>query len=279
MIPEGYMRDQRGALVPEGKVRPEHKLEDELTRRLLEDARRISATLADFKAYAMGEAQAFRQVVAERYGAAKGGAKGNVTFRSFDGTLEMQVAVSDSLTFGPELQVAKELIDECVRRWSEGANDNLQALVNDAFQVNQAGRIDTGRVLGLRRLEIDDPEWQRAMGAISDAVRTVSSKTYLRFYERDPDTGARRAIPARRGGRVMGASYDDGRRVEWLDHVEVTEDGVRTAAVVSSLGPAPSDLTVVREEKLRPRPGGPLWRIKRLRVPLAGAVLLRRGKC
>lgn len=77
----------------------------------------------------------------------------------------------------------------------------------------------------------------------------------------------------------MGASYDDGRRVEWLDHVEVSEGGVRTPAVVSSLGPGPGDLTVVREEKLRPRPGGAPWRIKRFRAPLAGAALLRRGKC
>jgi len=50
-------------------------------------------------------------------------------------------------------------------------------------------------VLGLRKLDIEDPEWQRAMTAIADAIRVTSSKTYIRFYEIDPDTGIRRAIP------------------------------------------------------------------------------------
>lgn len=195
MIPDGYMQNAQGALIPEAKVRPEQKLEDELTRKLVADAKHMSGALAGFKAYALGEAAAFRDLLLEKYEAQKGGAKGNVTFRSFDGTLEMQVAVADSLTFGPELQTAKALIDECVQRWSKGVNDNLQALVNDAFQVSKEGRIDTGRVLGLRRLDIQDDAWARAMGAIGDAVRVVSSKTYVRFYERDPDTGVRRAIP------------------------------------------------------------------------------------
>ena len=143
----------------------------------------------------MDEAEAFRALVAEKYGANKGGAKGNMTLRSFDGKFEMQVAVSEFLSFGPELQAAKGLIDICVERWSEGANDNIRALVNHAFQVNKEGRIDTGRVLGLRRLEIDDAEWNRAMDAISDAVRVTSSKTYIRFYEVNTETGTRQPIP------------------------------------------------------------------------------------
>lgn len=195
MIPEGYMQDAQGNLVPEAKVKPEHKLEDELVRRLAGSAQAIRNTLSAFKGSALDEADAFRALVAEKYGANKGGAKGNMTLRSFDGKLEMQVAVSDNLSFGPELQAAKELIDTCVERWSEGANDNIRALVNHAFQVNKEGRIDTGRVLGLRRLDIDDAEWNRAMDAISDAVRVTSSKTYIRFYEVNTETGMRQPIP------------------------------------------------------------------------------------
>jgi hypothetical protein len=195
MIPEGYMKDGQGNLVPEAKVKPEHKLEDELVLRLAEGARSINAILAAFRSTALGEVGALRDLIAEKYGATKGGAKGNVTLRSYDGSVELQVAIGDNLAFGPELQAAKALIDGCVARWSEGANDNIRALVNHAFQVNKAGRIDTSRVLGLRRLEIDDADWKAAMDAISDAVRVVSSKTYLRFYAIDPDTGARTPIP------------------------------------------------------------------------------------
>jgi uncharacterized protein DUF3164 len=194
-IPTGYMQDAQGNLVPEGNVKPQHKLEDELVRRLAASAQSIHDDLAAFKRVALGEALAFRAMVAEEYGAKKGGAKGNMTLRSFDGSFELQVAVSDNLSFGPELLAAKELVDNCLDRWYEGSDDNIKALVNHAFQVNKQGRIDTQRVLGLRRLDMrSDEEWGRAMDAISDAVRVTSTKTYLRFYETDRKTGVRKPI-------------------------------------------------------------------------------------
>ncbi|MEM6727842.1 MAG: DUF3164 family protein, partial [Pseudomonadota bacterium] len=77
--------------------------------------------------------------------------------------------------------------------WSEGSNDNLKTLIFDAFQVNKEGKIDTGRVLGLRRLNIEDDKWVKAMEAVSDAVRVTGSRTYIRFYEKD-ESGATKPI-------------------------------------------------------------------------------------
>ncbi len=59
--------------------------------------------------------------------------------------------------------------------------------MRDAFRVDSSGNIRTGSVLGLRRLDIADERWQRAMQAISEAVQVVGSKTYLRLYERNSD--------------------------------------------------------------------------------------------
>lgn len=194
--PAGYMQDARGNLVPEANVKPEHKLEDELVRRLTMGAVALNETLATFKDVALSETAAFRSLLEDQYDVKRGGRKGNLTLRAFDGSMEVQVAISDYLAFGPELQAAKSLIDECVERWSEGANPHIKALVDHAFQVNKQGRIDTHRVLGLRRLDMgDDPVWARAMEAIADAIRVLGSKTYIRFYTIDPRTGARRAIP------------------------------------------------------------------------------------
>jgi len=44
-------------------------------------------------------------------------------------------------------------------------------------------------VLALRRLKIDDENWGKAMTLIADAMKVVSSKSYLRFYERDDVSG------------------------------------------------------------------------------------------
>ena len=68
------------------------------------------------------------------------------------------------------------------------------ALVNHAFQTDKDGRINTGRVLSLRRLDIADKQWQAAMEAIADSMTTASTTAYIRFYERDSAEAPWRAI-------------------------------------------------------------------------------------
>lgn len=194
MNSDDYMKSSDGSLVPKSKVKPQHILEDEMVQRLASSAENLKNVLVKFKTSALEQASQFLELLAQEYGTQKGGKQGNVTFKSYDGSFEMQISVAKTLSFGPELQSAKTLIDACIERWSEGASDNIRVLVNDAFQVNKQGSIDTHRVLGLRRLDIKDGDWLRAMDAISDALRVHGSKTYLRFYNIDTETGARQAI-------------------------------------------------------------------------------------
>jgi hypothetical protein len=103
--------------------------------------------------------------------------------------------MADTLTFDEGLQAAKALIDECVHEWTEGARSEIRALINDAFNVDKEGKISTGRILSLRRLDIQDEKWQRAMSALSDSVRVQCSRSYIRVYERVGDTDQYQAIP------------------------------------------------------------------------------------
>jgi hypothetical protein len=120
--------------------------------------------------------------------------KGNITLTSYDGRFKVERAIAETLVFDERLQVAKTIIDACIHKWAKGANANIQALVNQAFQVDKQGNVSTGRVLGLRRLAIDDAEWARAMAAIADSMKATASKAYVRFYERDDATGEYEAI-------------------------------------------------------------------------------------
>lgn len=185
-LPNGYWQDAKGALIPIGNIKPEHQEEDALVKSLVTEAKELNRRLAAFKSRAFGDVQAFRDLIAEKYSVSRGGKKGNITLSTFDGSMQVVVAVADHVSFGSELEAAKELIDRCIHRWSEGANANLRALVDQAFQVDKAGEISTGRVLGLRRLAIEDADWHRAMDAIADAVRVTGTKAYVRVYERDP---------------------------------------------------------------------------------------------
>lgn len=194
-IPQGYKQDAKGRLIPIETIKPIDLERDQLVAEIIEKAQVVSQALATFKETVFADIGAFIELSAERYDAKLGGAKGNVSLVSFDGRYMVKRANQDTLTFDEGLQAAKALIDECVHTWTEGARSELRALINDAFNVDKEGNISTGRILSLRRLDIQDEKWQRAMTALSDSVRVQCSKSYIRVYERVGDTDQYRQIP------------------------------------------------------------------------------------
>ncbi|WP_295936969.1 DUF3164 family protein [uncultured Xanthomonas sp.] len=186
-IPEGYVQDAQGRLIPLAHVKPIDLARDELVREIVQKAKALNRAIAEFKAGVFGDIEAFIQLSAEQYRVRLGGKKGNVQLLSIDGRYKVLRAIQESIAFDERLQAAKSLIDACLIEWTEGARSELRALINDAFRVDQAGNIRTGQVLSLRRLAIDDPRWQQAMCAIAEAVQVVGSKSYVRVYERDAD--------------------------------------------------------------------------------------------
>lgn len=187
---EDFLTDAAGRLVPRENVKPEHLLQDEMVRRLFEKAQALRQQIHDFRVESETEIHCFLSLLSEKYGSTKGGAKGNVSLTSYDGLLRVQLAVNELIAFGPELQVAKELIDSCLTRWTEGGNANLRAVVTDAFDVGKEGKLNISRILGLRRLDINDDEWGRAMQAITDAVTVNATRSYVRFHEKSaPHSG------------------------------------------------------------------------------------------
>ena len=193
-IPAGYQADAQGRLVPENLIKPQERLEDQTVRKIIEHALELNAQIDRFLGHAFADVATFMDVLNDEYGVSKGGKKGNVTLSSFDGCLKVTVQVQDSLSFGPELQTAKTLFDECIAEWSEGADDKIKALVDHAFQVDKTGQINREALFSLRRLYIDDTGWLRAVQALNDSIRILGSKEYIRFYQRAKPTDKWSAI-------------------------------------------------------------------------------------
>ncbi|WP_297645883.1 DUF3164 family protein [uncultured Treponema sp.] len=192
---EQFLEDAQGRLVPIAAVKPIDLKRHEAVTSIMADTFRERDRLVEFKKSIWLRVQDFLAESAKDSGARKfGGVKGNVTLTSFDGRFKVMVAVNDTVQFNEKLQVAKQLIDKCIASWSEGANENLRAIVDDAFNVGKSGLVSTSRVLGLRRLNIKDTTWKKAMDAITESMQVASSKTYMRFYERQED-GSYRQIP------------------------------------------------------------------------------------
>lgn len=198
MIPDGivqvgektYMHDAKGSLVPVDLIKPQHKLEDEMVRKIMGHAIALSEQVARFKEHTFEDIGSFEALLAQEYEATVGGAKGNKTLMSHDALFLVKVQVADNVVFGPELQTAKVLVDECLNEWAEGARDEIRAIVTKAFNTDKAGQINRSEIFMLLRLDIQDERWQRGMKAIRDAMRVVGSKTYVRCYRRDAQDAA-----------------------------------------------------------------------------------------
>lgn len=194
-VPDGYMRNAAGHLVPREQVREQDLLRDEIARELAGLAVALNTQLAGFKARALNDIADLVQIAGERYGVSLGGEKGNVTVTTYDGRYKIQRATAERIAFTEELEAAKALVNGCIDRWSQGANPHIRVLVDRAFRTDSKGQIKTASVLELLRLEIDDDEWTRAMEAIKDSIQNTGTATYVRIYERVGDTGQYRAIP------------------------------------------------------------------------------------
>ncbi|MVA24515.1 DUF3164 family protein [Agrobacterium vitis] len=179
-----YMANAKGALVPLELVKPQEKLRDESVRKVMAYAVDISARIARFRAHCMDDLDALDAMLEQEYGAKSGGIKGNRTYQTIDGLMRVSVAINDFETAGPELQVAKSLIDECLNEWTSDARVEIRALITRAFDTDKEGKVNLKEIKKLTKLAIEDERWVQAVRAINDAINVAYSKQYIRFHVR-----------------------------------------------------------------------------------------------
>lgn len=184
LIDGKYMKDRKGRLVPVDLV-PAHDMEmDAFVRSCIAGAFNLQQQMIEFKQRVCGDCDAFIALLDEKFNVKRGGLKGNATFSTYDGNLQITISMNNLVTFGPEIMSAKSLIDECLEDWSEGANENLLAIIKDAFVVDQQGKLSMSRILSLLRVDIKDDRWPGIKKAISDGLVVNGTKMYLNFRQR-----------------------------------------------------------------------------------------------
>ncbi|WP_311515315.1 DUF3164 family protein [Oligella urethralis] len=199
-----YKKDSQGRLVPIESIKDIDLARDDLVLEIVEKAKTLNKSLSEFKRSAFEDIQAFIDLSAEKYDAKIGGRKGNVTLNSYDGKYRIMRATQDRIAFDERIQAAKALIDECLKDWTVGARTEISAIIDRAFEVDKEGQLNTGRILTLRRVNINDPRWVKAMQAIADSTQIVSSKSYIRVYERQGNTDEYIQLPL----DIASVNYD-----------------------------------------------------------------------
>jgi len=182
-----YYKDAKGNLIPEDFVKPVDQLRDDLIERIIKKTTEIKENMEITKKGILEDIEAFMDISAAEYGIKMGGKKGNLTLTTFDGQYKVSLKVSERQSFTEGVYLGKEIIDKCIERWSNGANANLKIIVNQAFQLNQSGKMDIVKILSLRKLDIKDEEWKKAMDIISDSIQVDMTKTYFQIYKRNKE--------------------------------------------------------------------------------------------
>ncbi|WP_336812290.1 DUF3164 family protein [Bosea sp. MMO-172] len=190
-----HMRDAKGRLVPIELVKPADKLEDEMVRKVMAFAQDLAAQISRFKEHTFADLNGFQKLLEQDYGARAGGEKGNVTFQTVDGLMQVKVQIADLIELGPQLQQAKALIDECLVEWGSDSRPEIRAVITGAFAVEKEGQINKANLFLLLKLDIVEERWTNAMKAIRDAIRVTGTKEYVRFYQRKRPQDRFEAIP------------------------------------------------------------------------------------
>lgn len=183
------MQNAQGHYVPVDKIPDIDLQRDALVLGIARKAALLREQMQQFKQDVMDDIRAHMEISAEQYGIKLGGKKGNLQLTSFNGEYQVILAIAESLHFDERLQIAKQMIDNCIHKWTQDSNSNARALIEHAFQTDKQGNINFSRVWALQKLKIDDSEWNQAMQALKDSINVASSKEYLRVYRKREKDG------------------------------------------------------------------------------------------
>lgn len=185
--PEGYMKDPQGRLVPIDIIKDIDIERDALVRKVIQEAEVVANQTKKFREKVETIMEKFIQKSFKQHGVKVGGRRGGITLTTYDGEFKIIKSVDDKIEFNEKLQAARELIRACIKDWSSNSKPELVILINDAFSVDKKGKLNKERILSLRRYNINDKRWKKAMQAIDDAIQVVDTREYTRIYKRDED--------------------------------------------------------------------------------------------
>lgn len=186
---QGRWIDAAGNHIPVKYVDPVKKKRDAMVEKLFRQAFAAQDRLKKFKDLVAGDIAKHLDWLATTNGEEALNPGGNYDLDTFFGDKRIKVKINKVIEFDERLQLAKQKIDSCLDRWSEGANQNLKAVVFDAFKSDKKGKVDSHRILGLRSLKIKDREWLAAMELITEAITITGTRKYISFqFKENPES-------------------------------------------------------------------------------------------
>lgn len=185
MPKKAYYTDPAGEKVPAKYIKPYDKLRDRIALRIEKMWLHEENRLAKIKADTAALIEQLMQAAEKEADVSLGGRKGNVQFRSFDGSVTVSLDRQYRTEFDERLQIAQTLISEAIAEMTDNVDDaDLEEIARRAFQPRKSGNLDMQRIRDLRSYNVKHPKWQKACQIISECERTIGHRDYIRVTTR-----------------------------------------------------------------------------------------------
>jgi hypothetical protein len=170
--------DAEGMEVPQKYIPEFDQKRDMVVEDVFEHITTLYAQMREVKEHVTREIAKYLFQVADQFGE---NWQGGATIKNFAADKEVTVKKSKKLAFDERLQIAKSKIDSYIGSLLKGQAKDLQALVNNAFRIDGKGHVDVKQILRLRKLQIDNKQWQEAVKLIDESLTVEGIKTYYVF--------------------------------------------------------------------------------------------------
>jgi len=155
-----------------------------LVEKIIAKANKVKKILNDYKEECDKEVDKYLKFLERKKKTKFDGWKGNLLLNSFDGKMRIVKNINDIISFDETLKLAKQKIDICLKNWSND-NNNIKAIVTNAFNVDKKGRVNVGMILRLKKIKIDDKDWNEAIKIIDESIKINSTREYYKFQTKD----------------------------------------------------------------------------------------------
>lgn len=178
-------KNHKGETVPAKYVSGYDKKKEKVIKKLLKEAEAASKKLTELKQLMFVDGDAIDELMYKEHHMERPNEhKGNYTYYSFDKSIRFSMKVQDVIDFDDRIRLAQEKINQFLESKSEGSDQDLMLLVNNAFKTTK-GRLDKSRIFSLYSLKINNTIWNEAIALIKESITVNHTRRYPSIAFRD----------------------------------------------------------------------------------------------
>lgn len=180
----GEWMNRNGRYVPPETINRATKKRDKVVGKIMKKTLALRMQMLLHKGWVQKEIEKYMKYLEKHAGVNDVDTKGNLTLSDYANLNAVEISVNDVITFDERLNLAKGIIDKCLRKWTGKSNRHIKAIVDEAFNVDKKGSVNKMMILRLLNIEIKDAEWMKAMNMIRESIDVTGTRKYLSFRKR-----------------------------------------------------------------------------------------------